>query len=75
MSDTITATMARWSADLTYDQLGDGAIREAKRIERRIEYRERLISIGLDLVDLPLLASPPRTWRDLGPLVEALRSS
>ncbi len=31
MSETITATMARWAADLRYEDLGERAIREAKR--------------------------------------------
>ncbi len=31
MSETITATMARWAAGLSYDQIGDAAIREARR--------------------------------------------
>lgn len=31
MSDTITAHMARWAADLKYEELGDAAIREARR--------------------------------------------
>jgi 2-methylcitrate dehydratase len=31
MADTITATMARWAADLDYDQFGERAIHEAKR--------------------------------------------
>jgi 2-methylcitrate dehydratase len=31
MSETITATMARWAANLRYEDLGAGAIREAKR--------------------------------------------
>jgi 2-methylcitrate dehydratase len=30
-SDTITATMARWASELTYDQLSPEAVREAKR--------------------------------------------
>jgi 2-methylcitrate dehydratase len=31
MPETITATMARWATDLTYDDLGERAIHEAKR--------------------------------------------
>jgi 2-methylcitrate dehydratase len=31
MGETITAAMARWAADLSYDDLGDQAIHEAKR--------------------------------------------
>jgi len=31
MPDTITATMARWAADLTFGDIGDAAIHEAKR--------------------------------------------
>ncbi len=31
MSDTITAKMAQWAAELTYQDLGDAAIREARR--------------------------------------------
>jgi hypothetical protein len=31
MSDTITATMAQWAADLKYEDLGEQAIHEAKR--------------------------------------------
>ena len=31
MTDTITATMARWATDLTYSDLGEQAIHEAKR--------------------------------------------
>jgi 2-methylcitrate dehydratase len=31
MADTITATMARWAADLDYEQFGERAIHEAKR--------------------------------------------
>jgi 2-methylcitrate dehydratase len=31
MTDTITATMARWATDLTYADLGEQAIHEAKR--------------------------------------------
>ncbi len=31
MAETITAAMARWAADLTYDDLGEQAIHEAKR--------------------------------------------
>ena len=31
MTDTITATMARWATDLTYDDLGEQAIHEAQR--------------------------------------------
>ena len=31
MSETITATMARWAADLSYDQIGEAAVREARR--------------------------------------------
>ena len=31
MTDTITATMARWATDLSYDDLGEQAIHEAKR--------------------------------------------
>ena len=31
MTDTITATMARWATDLTYPDLGEQAIHEAKR--------------------------------------------
>ncbi|MCH8276516.1 MAG: MmgE/PrpD family protein [Bacteroidetes bacterium] len=31
MSDTITATMARWAATLKFEDLGAGAIREARR--------------------------------------------
>lgn len=31
MSETITATMARWAAGLSFDQIDAGAVREAKR--------------------------------------------
>ena len=31
MSETITATMSRWAADLCYDQIGEAAVREARR--------------------------------------------
>jgi 2-methylcitrate dehydratase len=31
MTDTITATMARWATDLAYDDIGEQAIHEAKR--------------------------------------------
>jgi 2-methylcitrate dehydratase len=31
MPDTITATMARWAADLRYEDLGEQAIHEARR--------------------------------------------
>ena len=31
MSDTITATMARWASDLTFDAIGEKAVHEAKR--------------------------------------------
>jgi 2-methylcitrate dehydratase len=31
MSDTITATMARWAEGLTYDQIGEKAVHEARR--------------------------------------------
>jgi 2-methylcitrate dehydratase len=31
MSETITATMARWAASLTFEQLGERAVHEAKR--------------------------------------------
>jgi 2-methylcitrate dehydratase len=31
MSETITATMARWAGGLSYDQIGKAAVREAKR--------------------------------------------
>ena len=31
MSETITATMARWAAALSYDQIGEAAVREARR--------------------------------------------
>jgi 2-methylcitrate dehydratase len=31
MSDTITATMARWAEGLTYDQIGENAVHEARR--------------------------------------------
>jgi len=31
MSETITATMARWAAGLSYDQIGEAAVREARR--------------------------------------------
>ena len=31
MSDTITATMARWAADLEYDDIGQQARHEARR--------------------------------------------
>ena len=31
MTDTITATMSRWATDLSYDDLGEQAIHEAKR--------------------------------------------
>ncbi len=31
MSETITATMARWAAGLSYDDIGEAAIREARR--------------------------------------------
>ncbi len=31
MSETITATMARWAADLSYDQIGEAAVGEARR--------------------------------------------
>ena len=31
MSETITATMARWAAGLTFDQIGQAAVTEARR--------------------------------------------
>ena len=31
MPETITAVMARWAADLRYEDLGEGAIQEARR--------------------------------------------
>jgi 2-methylcitrate dehydratase len=31
MSDTITATMSAWAADLEFDQIGEAAVHEAKR--------------------------------------------
>ncbi len=31
MPDTITATMARWASDLTFDDIGAQAVHEAKR--------------------------------------------
>ncbi|MEK6253333.1 MAG: MmgE/PrpD family protein, partial [Gemmatimonadales bacterium] len=31
MSDTITATMSRWAADLEYEDIGERAIQEARR--------------------------------------------
>ena len=31
MTDTITATMARWATDLAYDDIGEQAVHEAKR--------------------------------------------
>ena len=31
MSETITAKMAQWAADLEYDDIGDKAIHEARR--------------------------------------------
>ena len=31
MSDTITATMARWAADLRFEDLSDDAVHEARR--------------------------------------------
>jgi len=31
MTDTVTAVMARWAANLTFPQLGPGAVREARR--------------------------------------------
>jgi len=57
MSDTITATMARWAADLQYDDLGDRAIHEAKRYLLDSlgcafgGYRQADAKIALDLLD------------------------
>ena len=31
MSDTITATMARWAADLKFEDIGEAAVNEARR--------------------------------------------
>ena len=31
MSETITAKMARWAADLKFEQIGDKAVHEARR--------------------------------------------
>jgi len=31
MSETITATMARWAADLKFEDIGENAVHEARR--------------------------------------------
>ena len=80
MSDTITATMARWAADLSYDDLGEQAVHEARRYLLDSlgcafgGYRQEDALIALDVLDE--VAGPgPATILGSGKKVDAVSAS
>ncbi len=57
MSDTITATMSRWAADLRYEDIGERAVQEARRYLLDSigcalgGYQQEDVEIALDVLD------------------------
>lgn len=80
MSETITATMARWAADLTYDDLGEQAVHEARRYLLDSlgcafgGYRQEDALIALDVLD-EVAGSGPATILGSGKKVDAVSAS
>jgi 2-methylcitrate dehydratase len=80
MSDTITATMARWAADLQYEDLGEQAIHEAKRYLLDSlgcafgGYRQEDVKIALDLLD-EIAGEGPSTILGSGARVDPVSAS
>jgi len=80
MSDTITATMARWAADLKYEDLGEQAIHEAKRYLLDSlgcafgGYRQEDAKIALDLLD-EIAGEGPSTVVGSGKRVDPVSAS
>ncbi len=80
MSDTITATMARWAADLKYEDFGEQAIHEAKRYLLDSlgcafgGYRQEDAKIALDLLD-EIAGEGPSTVLGSGKRVDPVSAS
>jgi 2-methylcitrate dehydratase len=80
MSDTITATMARWAADLQYEDLGQQAIHEAKRYLLDSlgcafgGYQQEDVKIALDLLD-EIAGEGPSTILGSGARVDPVSAS
>ncbi len=80
MSDTITATMARWAAGLQYDDLGEQAIHEAKRYLLDSlgcafgGYQQEDVKIALDLLD-EIAGEGPATVLGSGTRVDPVSAS
>jgi 2-methylcitrate dehydratase len=80
MSETITATMARWAADLKYGDLGEQAIHEAKRYLLDSlgcgfgGYRQEDVKIALDVLD-EIAGEGPSTILGSGKRVDPVSAS
>ncbi len=80
MPDTITATIARWAADLKYEDLGERAIHEAKRYLLDSlgcafgGYRQEDAMIALDLLD-EIAGQGPSTILGSGKRVDPVSAS
>ena len=80
MSDTITAHMARWAAGLSYDQIGDAAIREARRYLLDTlgcalgGYQQEDAEIALDVLD-EVSGSGPATVLGSGKRMDPVSAS
>jgi 2-methylcitrate dehydratase len=80
MSDTITATMARWAADLGYDDIGDQARHEARRYLLDSlgcafgGYQQEDALIALDVLD-EIAGAGPATILGSGKKTDAVSAS
>ncbi len=80
MSETITATMAQWAADLKYEDLGERAIHEAKRYLLDSlgcafgGYRQEDAKIALDLLD-EIAGEGPSTVLGSGKRIDPVSAS
>lgn len=80
MTDTITATMARWAADLTYDHIGEKARHEARRYLLDSlgcafgGYQQEDALIALDVLD-EIGGSGPATVLGSGKKMDAVSAS
>jgi 2-methylcitrate dehydratase len=80
MSDTITATMARWAADLSFEAIGTQAVHEAKRYLLDSlgcafgGYRQEDARIALEVLD-ETAGSGPATIIGSGKQVDAVSAS